>query len=132
MIVFRYILNYLRTTKLIYPKENKVLAKELYLEAEFYQIAGIQKEIWPGGSFQNSGYIINSLNDEQRTALLSLLPPQDVFVNWVQLYCSNTHGWSSSYFHQYCNNKGPTFSIARSGNYIFGGYAEVSWNSGNY
>ena len=51
-----------------------MLAKELYLEAEFYQIAGIQKEIWPGGTFQNSGYIINSLNDEQRTALLSLLP----------------------------------------------------------
>ena len=109
-----------------------MLARELYLEAEFYQIAGVQKEIWPGGSFQNSVYIINSLNDEQRTALLSLLPPQDLFVNWVQLYGSNTHGWSTSSFHQNCDNKGPTFIIARSGNNIFGGYAEVSWNSGNY
>ena len=109
-----------------------MLAKELYLEAEFYQITGIRKEIWPGGVFQNSSYIINSLNDEQRTALLSLLPPQDIFFNWVQLYSNNSHGWSSSYFHQCCDNKGPTVIIAKAGNNIFGGYAEVSWNSGNY
>ena len=109
-----------------------MLAKELYLEAEFYQITGIQKEIWPGGTFQNSGYIINSLSDEQRTALLPLLSPQDLFVNWVQLYGNNNQGWNSSYFHQNCDNKGPTFIIAKAGNNIFGGYAEISWNSGNY
>ena len=127
----RYILNYLRTGRLIYPKENKVLAKELYLEAEFYQISGVRNDIWPGGAFQNSSYIINSLSDEQRNALLSLIPPQDIFVNWVQLYSSQIYGWCTSSFHQYCNNKGPTVVIARAGNNIFGGYAEVSWNSGN-
>ena len=109
-----------------------MLGRELYLEAEFYQINGIQKEIWPGGKILNSSYIINNLNEEQRAALLSLLPQQDLFVNWVQLYSSSTNGWNSSYFHQNCDKKGPTFIIARAGNNIFGGYAEVSWSSGNY
>ena len=125
-------MNYLRTGKLIYPNENKVLAKELYLEAEFYQLDGIQKEIWSGGSFQNSQYIINSLTDEQKNALLSWLPRQDIFVNWVQLYSSGISGWNSSYFHQNCDNKGPTVILAKAGNYIVGGYADVSWHSGNY
>ena len=127
----RYILNFLRTGELIYPKENKVLARELYQEAKFYQISDVQRQIWPGGSFQNSNYIINTLTDEQRNALLSWLPPQKIFINWVQLYSSSTNGWSTATFHQVCNNKGPTVIIARAGNYIFGGYAEVSWNSGN-
>ena len=39
-------LKILRTGKLIYPKENKILAKELFLEAAFYQIRGIQKVIY--------------------------------------------------------------------------------------
>jgi hypothetical protein len=121
----------LRTGRLIYPKENKVLAKELYLEAEFYQISGIRNDIWAGGAFENSSYIINSLTDEQRNVLLSWLPPQDIFVNWVQLYSAPTHGWNSSTFHTYCDNKGPTVILARAGNNILGGYAEVSWNSGN-
>ncbi|XP_028408907.1 uncharacterized protein LOC114531501 [Dendronephthya gigantea] len=126
---FRYILNYLRTGKLIYPNENKILANELYIEAEFYQLDGVQKEIWPGASFQNSHYIINSLTEEQKNALLSWLPFQDIFFNWVQIYSSSVNGYDSSYFHQDCDNKGPTVIIAKAGNNIFGGYAEVSWNS---
>ena len=128
---FRYILNYLRTGQLIYPKENKVLAKELYLEAKFYQIIDVQKTVWQGGEFRNSSYIISNLNDEQKNALLSWLPPQDIFINWVQLYSSSLQGWSTATFHQICNNKGPTVIIARASNYVFGGYAEVSWNSAN-
>lgn len=125
----RYILNYLRTEKLIFPKENKVLARELYLEAEFYQISDIQKEIWPGATVQNSSHIVNTLTDEQTNALLSWIPVKEMFFNWVQLYSCVTNGWQSSYVHQNCDNKGPTLIIAKYGNYVFGGYAEVSWNS---
>ena len=126
----RYILNYLRTGKLIYPKENKILGKELFLEATFYQIRGIQKVIYLENALQNSSFIINSLNDEQKKALLSWLPQQENFLNWVQLYSSQANSWSTTTFHQLCDNKDPTLIIARAGNYIFGGYAEASWNSG--
>lgn len=128
--LFRYILNYLRTGKLIHPSENKVLQRELYLEAEFYQISGIRKELWLDMAFENSNFIINSLTREQKKALLSWLPARYIFCNWRQLYSPATIGWSTTSFHQNCDNKGPTVTIARSGNYIFGGYAEHSWNSG--
>jgi hypothetical protein len=121
----------LRTGKLIYPKENKILARELYLEAEFYQVNDIQKEIWAGAAFQNSCYIINTLTDEQKNALLSWLPPQDIYFNWVELYSSNNQGWCPTTFRQQCDRKGPTVFIAKAGNYLFGGYTEVSWTSGN-
>ena len=107
------------------------MRKELYLEAQFYQIDEIQNEIWPGARFENSHFIINNLTDEQRNALISLLPPQEAFSSWVQLYSSQVQGWGGAIFHQTCDNKGPTVVIAKAGNYIFGGYAEVSWNSGN-
>jgi hypothetical protein len=121
----------LRTGKLIYPKENKILAKELFLEAAFYQIRGIQKVIYLENPLQNSSFIINSLNDEQKKVLLSWLPQQENFLNnWVQLYSAQANSWSTTTFHQLCDNKGPTLIIARASNYIFGGYAEISWDSG--
>ena len=123
-----FILNYLRTGRLIFPRENKVLAAELLLEAEFYQIQGMAKEIWPGSTFQNSTYIVNSLTEDQRETLMSWLPTP-VFTNWIQLFSSQVQGWSSANFHSLCNSKGPTVILARAGNFIFGGYAEVSWSS---
>lgn len=129
-VYIRYILNYLRTGKLIHPSENKVLQRELFLEAEFYQMNGIRKELWFDMAFENSNFIINSLTSEQKNALLSWLPAQYIFRNWRQLYSAATNTWSTPNFHQNCDNKGPTVIIARSGNHIFGGYAEHSWNSG--
>ena len=38
-------------------------------------------------------------------------------------------GWAGSTFHSKCNNKGPTVTIVRVGNYVFGGYTDVSWES---
>ena len=127
-LICSFILNYLRTGRLIFPRENKVLAAELLLEAEFYQIQGMAKEIWPGSTFQNSTYIVNSLTEDQRETLMSWLPTP-VFTNWIQLFSSQVQGWSSANFHSPCNSKGPTVILARAGNFIFGGYAEVSWSS---
>ena len=38
-------------------------------------------------------------------------------------------GWAVSTFHSKCNNKGPTVTIVRVGNYVFGGYTDLSWDS---
>jgi hypothetical protein len=123
-------LNYLRIGKLnIDLQENKAVASELYAEAEFYQINGLQKEIWPGPCFEDSSHIIHSLSSEQMNALLSWLPPTTALHNWVQCYSSIMCGWSSSLFHKNCDEKGPTVVIARAGRSIFGGYAHASWNT---
>ncbi len=48
------------------------------------------------------------------------------------LYRASDHGWAAAQFHAHCNNQGPTLTVIRcTGGYIFGGYADQSWNSSN-
>ena len=54
---FRYILNYLRTGRLLLP-EDKLVRKELLEEAEFYQIHGMSNGIIPP-SFEGSKILSN-------------------------------------------------------------------------
>ena len=43
------------------------------------------------------------------------------------LYRASRDGWGASNFHSFCDNKGPTVTVIKSGNYIFGGYTEHEW-----
>ena len=125
---FRYILNYLRTGQLLVPI-NEIIRVELLAEAEFYQIEGIVNKLRES-FFKDS--VILSL--EQRQTL----------VNWLKetgpisipsekmLYCASRNGWSNSNFHRCCDNMGPTVTVIKSGNYIFGGYAEKNWDGGYF
>ena len=118
---FRYTLNYLRTGQLLVPKDE-IIRVELLAEAEFYQIEGI----------------VNALRASffKYSAILSLEQRQTL-VNWLKetgpitiaseklLYCASRDGWGN--FHAYCDNKGPTVTVIKSGNYIFGGYTDNDW-----
>ena len=44
------------------------------------------------------------------------------------LYRASRDGWAASSFHSCCDNKGPTVTVIKSGNYIFGGYSEGEWD----
>ena len=121
---FRYILNYLRTGQLIVPKDETI-REELLAEAEFYQVEGIIKTL-KVSCFMDS--VI--LSSDQRETL----------VNWLKesrtnesdsielLYRASRDRWSASNFHSCCDNNGPTVTVVRSGNYIFGGYTDQSWD----
>ena len=125
---FRYILNYLRTGRLLLP-EDKLVREELHEEAEFYQIRGIVDELRnpPNLKFKDS----TILTAEQK----------EIFVNnwlktklnssqsdFVLIYRASRDGWHSSNFHALCDNKGPTVTVVKSGDYIFGGYTDQSWD----
>ena len=69
---FRYILNYLRTGKLLLT-EDKVIKKEILDEAEFYQIQGIADQLKPK-PFEESIIITNL---EHRNTLNDWLPPEN-------------------------------------------------------
>ena len=121
---FRYILNYLRTGKLLVP-EDSMIKGELLAEAEFYQIQGIIEVLNP--KLFNESVI---LSEDQRNVLESwvanvLSQPH----KFTLLFRATRNGWSSSNFHSCCDNKGPTVTIVKSGNYIFGGYSDMPWNS---
>ena len=122
---FRHILNYLRTGKLVLP-DDKVVRKELLSEAEFYQIDGILDEL-KANPFKDSAI----LSSEQRETLVDWLKDtrESLGDDYVLLYRASRNGWAASNFHSCCDNKGPTVTVIKSGNYIFGGYTEQPWQS---
>ena len=48
---------------------------------------------------------------------------------WKLLFRGSRDGFQAETFHSKCDNKGPTVTIVKSGNNIFGGFTEISWNS---
>ena len=48
---------------------------------------------------------------------------------FMRCWHAKTDGSASSKFKSNCNGKGPTVTIIKVGNYIFGGYTDVSWTS---
>ena len=122
---FRFILNYLRNGELILP-EGATFLKELEAEAKFYQIQGILDELKPKALkyFQESVILTN---DEHRSVLQGWLPRQDG--EWRLLFRASRDGFAAATFHTKCDDKGPTVTIVKSGNNIFGGFTDVSWKS---
>ena len=130
---FRFILNYLRTGKLTLP-EGATFLKELQEEAEFYQIQGIIDELRvseptvqaskPAKPFNESEILTN---ENHRSVLKGWLSSQEG--KWRLLFQASRDGFAAAAFHSKCDNKGPTVTIVKSGNNIFGGFTEVSWPS---
>ena len=121
---FRYILNYLRTGRLLLP-EDKLVRQELLEEAEFYQIRGIIDELRPQ-PFRGSKILSNEQKQIFVNTWLKEKLDQSTF---VLLFRASRDGWAAAKFHAMCDNKGPTVTVVKSGNNIFGGYTEQSWNS---
>ena len=134
---FRFILNFLRTGKLILP-EGATFLKELEEEAGFYQNQGIidalrpplpviQEGIPTKNQFQESSILKNV---EHRRILRGWLPPQQQEGTWRLLFRASRDGFAANTFHSRCDNKGPTVTIAISINgFRFGGFTEESWTS---
>ena len=122
---FRFILNYLRNGELILP-EGATFLKELEAEAKFYQIQGILDELKPK-TLKHFKESVILTNEEHRNVLKGWLTPMDG--NWRLLFRASRDGFAAADFHSRCDNKGPTVTIVKSGNNIFGGFTEVSWKS---
>ena len=50
---------------------------------------------------------------------------------WAPCYRGTKDGWSKESFHAKCDNAGPTITLARRENYLFGGFSDHSWQSKN-
>lgn len=132
---FRFILNYLRTGKLTLP-EGATFLKELEEEAEFYQIQGIidemkstKVEIQAVRPLNNPFEVSDILtNDDHRRILRGWL--SEFRGEWRLLHRATRDGFEAANFHANCDDKGPTVTIVKSGNNIFGGFTEMSWQSG--
>ena len=125
---FRYILNYLRTGQLVVP-EDKIVRRELLNEAEFYQVQGIIDElrVCP---FEDS-FILST---EQRQTLTNWLKGTMTSAShsYPLIYRASRNGWAAANFHSFCDRKGPTVTVVKSGKWIFGGYTEQHWEGKLY
>ena len=120
---FRFILNYLRNGELVLPDDAKFV-KELETEAQFYKIEGILIRL--------SLFSEILTNEEHISVLLSWLPVYDTGMRRRHLrllYRASRDGFAAECFHSRCDNNGPTVTIVKSGEYIFGGFTEQSWTS---
>ena len=131
---FRFILNYLRSGKLTLP-DGATFLKELAEEAEFYQIQGIIDEMKSTKAeiqavrplynpFEDSDILTN---EDHRRVLLGWL--SEFRGEWCLLYRATRDGFEAANFHANCDDKGPTVTIVKSGNNIFGGFTEMPWQS---
>lgn len=85
----------------------------------------------PGGL--DASIILGSLDRNKYSGkLMSYLEPvllssdRSVF---LRCWHANTDGWAATTFHSNCDGKGPTVTIIKVNDYIFGGYTDVSWYS---
>ena len=125
---FRYVLNYLRTGQLIVP-EDKVVRRELLAEVQFYQVEGIIKAL-KASYFKDSVILLS----DHREILVTWLKENETIANDSDklLYRASRDGWAASNFHSCCDNKGPTVTVVKSGNCIFGGYTDQHWEGKSY
>ena len=47
---------------------------------------------------------------------------------WQLFFRASENSYSASAFHAACDNKGPTLTLVRVGDNVFGGYTDKSWN----
>ena len=69
-------------------------------------------------------------NEEHISLLLSWLPLLDSGKRrhcFRLLFRASRDGFAAATFHSRCDNKGPTVTIVKSGNNVFGGFTEQSW-----
>ena len=52
--------------------------------------------------------------------------------DFVRCWHAKTDGWAASTFHRNCDGRGPTVTIIKAYDYIFGGYTDVSWSGGKH
>ena len=81
----------------------------------------------------NNSVILTSLDYNNYTGkLLSYLEPVLLSSEWsrfVKCWHAKTDGWAASTFHSNCDGRGPTVTIIKVKDSIFGGYTDVPWSS---
>ncbi|KAL9962272.1 hypothetical protein ACROYT_G031358 [Oculina patagonica] len=88
------------------------------------------KETKPG-AFGGESTILGNLDKKYTDQLMTFLEPvlQKPSSTWMRCWHAITDGWNAATFHEKCDEKGPTITIIKAGDYIFGGYTNEPWRS---
>ena len=151
---FKYILNYLRSSKTFIPPKDPELCAQLVLDARYYampreMLGQVQEngELRPykwcedyvdekGGIYPPELFLTlgTSWGNDAACAFLSdIVFPKGWLADGSKLnllYASSRDGFSNATFHSRCDNQGPTLTVVEiKTGHVFGGYTPLSWNS---
>ena len=95
----------------------------IYIRVSFTHTGGLSASIILRGLDPNKylGKLISFLDPVLPTASRT---------DFVRCWHAKTDGWAASTFHSNCDGRGPTVTIIKVNDYIFGGYTDVSWSGG--
>ena len=97
----------------------------IYIRVSFTHTDGLSASIILRGLNPNKylGKLISFLDPVLPTASRT---------DFVRCWHAKTDGWAASTFHSNCDGRGPTVTIIKVNEYIFGGYTDVSWSGGTH
>ena len=98
---------------------------EIYIQVSFTHIGGLGASSILGGLDPNEylGKMISFLDP---------VLPSASRTDFIKCWHAKTDGWAASKFHSNCDGRGPTVTIIKVNDYIFGGYTDVSWSGGRH
>lgn len=76
------------------------------------------------GTLSNVSIILKD-NDEYANQLVEWL--RDLKFKWHLCYRASRDGWEAQDFHGHCDNKGPTVTLVKVNDYVFGGFTDQNW-----
>ena len=78
--------------------------------------------------------VIVGNNPEYLANLINWINPRRSENDWELCWRASRGDLDNDKFHSLCDEKGPTITIVKVGNYIFGGYTSLSWrmSAGKY
>ena len=97
----------------------------IYIRVSFTHTGGLGASIILRGLDPNKylGKLISFLDPVLPTASRT---------DFARCWHAMTDGWAASTFHSNCDGRGPTVTIIKVNEYIFGGYTDVSWSGGRH
>ncbi|EGC38093.1 hypothetical protein DICPUDRAFT_46038 [Dictyostelium purpureum] len=119
---FRYILNYLRGDINNLPK-CPIIRGELFVEADFYCLQGLKQILYPYHFYQ-SKILPQFLSND----LIKLIKDSLQIKKTTLIYRASENNFSASLFHELCDFAGPTITIVKSKDNIFGGFTSKYWS----
>ncbi|XP_078383107.1 uncharacterized protein LOC144665694 isoform X1 [Oculina patagonica] len=83
----------------------------------------VQPDFWKSSTIIAGNTFYQSHLDQFLTPAVGSHP------QWVLCYRASSHGWAGSTFHSRCDGKRDTVTIIKKGQYVFGGYTDIPWES---
>ena len=71
--------------------------------------------------------ILRDHPDYEKTLKEFMVPVQVTWKQWQLCFRASENSYSATAFHAACGSKGPTVTLVRVGNNVFGAYTDKSW-----